>query len=416
MSLLFLRPPYRTLRLISFAAIVIASLNSSALASDITVASPLSGVPLTSPLWIRAHNVGCEGVPPAAFGYSIDDSTLYVPGESAYDIDVFGVALSAGTHIVHFKSWTANGACPVVDTPITVAGPYPSSSSMAPASGATLSSDATPSMVPLSPVFTSQYSGTFDPIPSPPHTTPIGVTGSIPSPGPSSTSTSPPAGYGIPPNAIAFADLDTRSGWNQIHDGGTPGTSRGSTVYPASTPLNDDAREFYMTYTDHAGERWSLVAGNTTAATHFVLDTYIYLPNPSQVMNLEMDINQVTSNGQTVILGTQCAGIDGAWEAAYTSGKYDHWWASGIKCDPRTWSANTWHHVQIAMHRGSDGIVVHDWVVLDGVLQSWGYSHESAHSLGWEPSLVTVQYQIEGNNTASSSITTYIHEMTIYSW
>lgn len=408
MLLLFPRPPYRPLRLFALVAIAILSLCSPALASDITVASPLSGVPLTSPLWIRAHNVGCEGVPPVAFGYSIDDSTAYVPGESAYDVDAFGVVLSAGTHTVHFKSWTARGLCPVVDTRFTVAGFYPSSSSVASTSGSPLLA------FEPSPALATQVGSVFDRWPSPPITSPVSVTGSIPTAAPSSSPS--PAGYGIPPNATSFSDLDTRSGWNQVHDGGTPGTSRGSTVYPASTPLNDDAREFYMTYTDRAGERWSLVAGNTTAATHFVLDTYIYLPDPSQVMNLELDINQVTSNGQTVILGTQCAGIDGAWEAAYTSGKSDHWWASGIKCDPRTWSANTWHHVQIAMHRAANGVVVHDWVVLDGTLASWGYTHESAHSLGWEPSLVTAQYQIEGNNKTSSSITTFIHEMTIYSW
>lgn len=46
------------------------------------------------------------------------------------------------------------------------------------------------------------------------------------------------------------------------------------------------------------------------------------------MLNLELDINQVMANGETVIIGTQCSGVTGTWESAYTSGKYDHWWSS----------------------------------------------------------------------------------------
>jgi hypothetical protein len=345
------------LRHLALAALAVA-ICTPALASDITVASPASGAHLTSPVWIRAHNIGCESVPPTAFGYSIDNSSTLVRGESAYDIDVTGVALPAGTHTIHFKSWTARGICPVVNTQFTVG-----------------SSSTPPSTPPSSP------------------------------------------SYSIPANAVSSGDLDGKSGWSQIHDGGTPGTSRGSSVYPAKTPVYDDAREFYMTYTDRAGERWSIQAGGGAAAdTHFVLDTYVYLPNPSAVLNLELDINQVTANGETVILGTQCSGVTGSWEAAYTSGKYDHWWSSSIKCDPRTWSANTWHHIQIAVHRDSSGNVTHDWVILDGVSHAWNYTQQSAHFLGWEPGVFNMQYQIEGNNTTSGSATSYIHKLTIYRW
>ena len=64
----------RSLPLFGFVALASAMLCLPALASDITVASPANGVYFTSPVWIRAHNIGCEGVPPVAFGYSIDDS------------------------------------------------------------------------------------------------------------------------------------------------------------------------------------------------------------------------------------------------------------------------------------------------------------------------------------------------------
>jgi hypothetical protein len=279
-----------------------------------------------------------------------------VRGETAYDIDVTKQLMAAGTHVIHFKSWTARGACPVVN---------------------------------------SQF-----------------IVGAASAPTPPSSS---PA-YGIPANAISSGDLDGKGPWGQIHDGGTPGSSRGSSVYPASTPLYDDARKFYMTYSDRAGERWNLPVGHDGKATHFVLDTYVFFPTPSQVLNLELDINQSMTNGETVILGTQCSGVTGTWEAAYTSGKLDHWWSSSIKCDPRNWTANTWHHVQIAMHRDAGGAVTHDWVNLDGAHYNWNYTRESAHFLGWEPGIIDVQFQIEGANKTSGSVTSYIHKMTIYRW
>ncbi|HXP07385.1 MAG TPA: hypothetical protein VN828_02765 [Acidobacteriaceae bacterium] len=356
------RPPrlvsLRGLALIIF-AFCGALLSHPALAADITVASPVNGTHVSSPVWIRAHNIGCEGVPPSAFGYSIDNSATIIRGETAYDIDVAHQAIAAGTHIVHFKSWTARGACPVVNTQFTVGG--------------------------------------------------------------STTSAPPPSSsgsFGIPANASSSGDLDGKGPWGQVHDGGTPGSSRGSSVYPATTPVYDDARKFYMTYTDRGGERWNLTLAKDSKPTHFVLDTYVFLPNPSEVLNLELDINQVMANGETVILATQCAGITGTgyWESGYTSGKLDHWWASGIHCDPRTWTPNVWHHIQIGMHRDSNGVVTHDWVTFDGTQHAWGYTHESAHFLGWAPGVVDVQYQIEGSSKGSGSVTSYIHKLTVYRW
>jgi hypothetical protein len=412
--MLFFAIPHRSLRLCGLAVLASATICPPALASNITVGSPAKGVRLTSPLWIRAHNIGCEGVPPTVFGYSIDDSRTFIRGESAYDIDITGQYLSAGVHTVHFKAWTARGLCPVVSTRFVVAGPYVSSSS----SSSVTSSSPAIAAVSSSTQALSESRGDFGAVLSLPlsggtvsneHTAPVSAEIS-----PAGSPTTSPA-YGLPANAVSSGDLDSMDGWAQIHDGGTPGTSRGSTVYPATTPANDNAREFYMTYTKHGGERWDITPVSDENATHFVLDTYVYLPDPSQVMNLELDINQVTSNGETVILATQCAGNDGTWEAGYARGKKNDWWEAHIKCDPRTWTANTWHHIQIGLHHSGD-TVTHDWVILDGVYHPWGYTHEIGRFSGWQPGSINVQYQIEGNNKTSGSITTYLHKLTVYRW
>ncbi|HTF70959.1 MAG TPA: hypothetical protein VK638_50650 [Edaphobacter sp.] len=334
-------------------------LSQPALASNITVASPVSGTSIASPIWIRAHNVGCNGLAPTVFGYSVDSSSTLVRGVTRYDIDAAKVGIGSGTHTIHFKSWTSNGVCPVVSTTFQVAG-----------SGSSAGSG--------------------------------GSTGSAPS-------------GSIPGNAIGSANLDGK-GWAGEHDAGTPGSSRGSTVYPATTPLYDDAREFYMTYSAHGGQRWHVSFAKDASATHFVYDTYVYFKDPAQVANLELDMNQVMSNGATVIFGTQCSSYANRWQFTTTSGGGSHWHSSNIPCNPKTWAANTWHHVQIASHR-SGGVVTYDWVNVDGKHSVFsGAVGTSALQLGWEHGDLLINFQLDGTNSGSGSITAYIHKMTIFRW
>jgi hypothetical protein len=333
-------------------------LSRPALASEITVASPVSGTSVASPIWVRAHNVGCDNLTPTAFGYSIDNSSTFVPGVTPYDVDATNVGIGAGSHTIHFKSWTSNGLCPVVNTTFTVGGS--TATSTAPATAA-------------------------------------------------STVAS------IPSNAVASADLDGSGSWSGEHDAGTSGSSRGSMVYPAKTPSYDDAREFYMTYSGHGGERWHLSFAKSATATHFVYDTYVYLVDPSQVANIELDMNQVMSNGATVIYGTQCSSYTKTWEFTTVSGG-SHWHSSNIACNPKNWAAKTWHHIQIASHRNSSGDVTYDYVNVDGTHSVFkNATGFSAEKLGWARGDLLINFQLDGANS-SGSITAYIHKMTIFRW
>jgi hypothetical protein len=325
----------------------------AALASDITVGSPLNGATATSPLLVRAHNVGCNGLSPTAFAFSIDSSTQTIWGSTAYDIDVTSFTIAPGTHSIHFKGWTSAGICPVVTTSVNISG---------------------------------------------------------------STATSSTSSGNIPSNAVATNDLDTSGSWQGEHDAGTPGTSQGSTVFPATTPVYDDARKFYMTYTSRGGERWHLSFAKDASSTHFVLDTYVYVANPDQLANLELDLNQVMSNGKTVIFGTQCSNYSGTWEYTYYSSGF-HWHTSNIPCTPRTWAANTWHHIQIAFHRDSSGNATHDWVSVDGKQTSFsGATGMAAASLGWATGSLVLNVQMDGYSKTSGSVTSYFHKTTFYRW
>jgi hypothetical protein len=347
----------------------------AALAANITVASPVSGSTTQSPLLVKAHNVGCNNLAPVAFAFSVDNSRSTTWGATAYDIDVTNTSISNGKHTIHFKAWTTAGICPVVDSAITVAAaPAPTPGGSSGDGGSSSSGGGTGS------------SGSGTPI-------------------------------SIPSNAVASADLDTATNWAFEHDSGTPGSSRGSTLFPATTPLYDDAREFYMTYSGRAGERWHESFAKDTTSTHFVLDTYVYVVNPDQLANLELDLNQVMSNGETVIFGTQCSTYSGTWEWTYYGGGSPHWHASNIKCDPRTWAANTWHHIQIGFHRDGSGYATHDWVVFDGTQSTFsGAAAGAAKSLGWAKGSMIMNIQMDGFNKSSGEVTAYFHKTTFYRW
>jgi hypothetical protein len=188
----------------------------------------------------------------------------------------------------------------------------------------------------------------------------------------------------IPSNAISSGDLNASTKWLWNHDPGTLGSSQGSSVHPAIGVSSDDAaREFYMTYSGHGGEIYHLSFATDKNATHFVYDTNVYVVDPSQLANLEMDMNDVMADGRTVILGTQCSTYSKSWEYTYQSGGHPHWRASNIPCDPKKWAANTWHHIQIASHRDGNGIATYDWVNVDETNTDFqNASGDSAPSLG----------------------------------
>jgi hypothetical protein len=281
-----------------------------------------------------------------------------VKGVTINDIDTTA-GISSGTHTIHYKSWVNGAECPTVSTTFTVSG---------------------------------------------------GTSSGPPTSGSSSVTA-------LPSNAVASKNLDGLSGWSDTHDTGTPGTSNGSMVYPAKTPVYDDARELYMTYSNGGGQRFHVSFDNNPTAMNFALDTYVYVTDPSQLQNLELDLNQVTSDGKTIFLDTQCSSDSKTWEYTVVINNSDHWKPSNVPCNTLTWAPNTWHHIQIGFHHDNNGNVTHDWVNFDGTHGVFSNTTSPAlQSLGWAKGTLLTNVQIDGLSKGSGSVTVYIHKMTFYHW
>jgi len=224
----------------------------------------------------------------------------------------------------------------------------------------------------------------------------------------------------IPSNAIAVSGIQILPNWQASYDSATGnGSATGAMSLINSPSLSGTAREFVTTYTNYGGERYSVLFGTDSTTSNFVYDGWFYLASPtSSIANLEMDLNQVMSNGQTVIFGFQCDGWSGTWDYTANTGTpqqpIDTWLHSNQTCNPRNWATNAWHHVQVSYSRDSMGNATYKSVWLDGIRQGLNVTVPSAFALGWGPALLT-NFQVDGLGT-SGGATVYMDNLTVYRW
>ncbi len=323
--------------------------------ASVTVNSPQKGETVNSPFVLNANATTCSNQAVRTIGYSIDSSSTTTLFKGSMSIDT-SVSAQLGTHTVHVKAWGTQGAVCVADVAIDVT------------------------------------SATDDPA--------------------SDTSI-------VPSDAISVSNIQALGNWTATHDSATSGTSSGTMALVGSPAHIGIPREFVSTFTSNGGLRYSVVFGDDTESTNFLYDAWVYFTDSAPaIANLEMDMNQTMSNGQTVIYGVQCDGYSGTWDYTENLGTpqkpIGHWAHATAKCNPRSWTRNTWHHVEMLYSRSSTGVVTYKTIYLDGVASAINATVPSAHAMGWGPVLLT-NFQVDGLG-ASGSSTVYLDDLTIYRW
>lgn len=418
----------------------------------VTVTSPASGTSLTSPFTLSAAASACSSQSIASMGYSLDNSTstTFVSGSSV----LAQVSAPLGTHVLHVKSWGNQGASCITNVTITVNPPAAGVSGSTttnvavsgPANGAAVTSPF--SLVASGTLCSGQAISAFGySLDNSSSTTFVmGQSVSAEVSGPIGThvlhvkswgnqgaacdtdlslnivAAAPVSGPTIPSNAIAIKAIQNLTTWQAAFDAGTGGSASSSGVMNLVTApaLSGSARQFITTYSNYGGERYSAKIGTDTTTSNFVYDASLYLASPiTDVANIEMDINQVMANGQTVIFGFQCDGWSRSWDYTANLGTpvspNDRWLHSNQACNPQAWSTNTWHHIQVSYARDSSGNVTYKSVWLDGVEQDFNVTVNSAFALGWAPTLLT-NFQVDGMTALPGTATIYADNMTVYRW
>jgi hypothetical protein len=377
-------------------------------------------------------------------GYSLDNSA---GNTIIYSTSInTSISASTGAHTLHVKSWGQGGASCVTDVAVTVSGAAPPAASSeevgvgSPSSGASVTSPFTisASASTCGGHSTAAMGYSFDSSPSTTiingnsintsvsaangaHTLHVKAWGN----GGGSCDTdvpitvSAPANAAVVPNtAISVANIDNLGNWIAVNDSAAQGSSNGATSLVGTPSRSGSARKFVTNYWNNGNERYYVSFGDDTSSTNFLYDTWVYIQSPStSLANLEMDMNQTMPNGQTAIFGFQCDGWNNTWDYTVNKGSpqnpIDTWVKSNQYCNPRSWSTNTWHHVQVSYSRDGSGNIHYQTVWLDDVAQSINASANSAFALGWAPSLLT-NFQVDGILTGTATV--YMDNLTVYRW
>lgn len=224
----------------------------------------------------------------------------------------------------------------------------------------------------------------------------------------------------VPTISSSVSSIQSFGGWTAIHDAGTPGGSSGWSAVTSSPSRSGAARKYSMSYSYYGGERYSTSFGDDESASNFIFDAWVYIPSPnSGLVNLELDLNQVISGGQTVIYGMQCDGWSKTWDISVNKGSTTSpnigWAHTSVPCNVRGWSTNTWHHVQLTYSRNDTGWITYKSVALDGASHAINITALGAAKLGWGPTLL-VNVQLDGSSGGSGSANVILDDLTIYRW
>jgi hypothetical protein len=391
-------------------------------AHAITVVTPASGAHVTSPFELTANTITCSSKPAVSMGYSIDSGSTTITPTSF----TAKVSASVGAHVLHVKCWGAHVNQDLllnitvisgsVSTPLfsPIAGAYSSRQSV------TLSSATTGSTIYYTTdgsapsTSSARYSGAIS----------VGATTVIEAIAVASGKTNSGLARGdyvittpssrpvIPSNAKVDGDLQLLDTWHFNHDAGTPGSATGATSLESTPSRSGSARQFKSSYTDAGGEIYSVSYADDSAATNFVYDGWVWIEAGSSIANLEMDSNQVTANGDTVIYAFQCSGYSKKWEYSGAGAK---WVSSTQPCNVSQWTTNVWHHVQISYSRDDSGYVTYKSVWLDGDEQAINATVPSSFGLGWQVGVVQTQFQVDGLGSSGAS-NVYLDNLTISRW
>jgi hypothetical protein len=403
------------------------------LSSDIAVSNPVSGAAVGSPFKVVASSKTCGSVPTASMGYSIDSGSAVIEPTSF----TASVTATAGSHTLHVKCW-GSGTAEQVLLPIIIGStptPVAATPKFSLASGQ-YTSKQTVSLSDSTAGATIYYTtnGSGPSTASPKYSAPISVSSSMviqalaASSGYSNsglarasyTITLPPSGPSIPSNAIKETELQLMPKWRTKFDPATNGSASGS-MSIVSTPSLDGSQtaQFYTTFSNYGGVLYSVTYGQDSAPMNFVYDAQVWIGAGSEIGNLEMDNNQVVSNGDTIIYAFQCAGDTNTWDYSENAGTPSQpdvkWVRSNQTCNPANWTKNTWHHVQISTSRDDAGNVTYHSVWLDGIEYPINQTVMSAFSLNWAAADLIANFQVDGTSGSGSS-TLYLDAFTIYRW
>jgi len=190
------------------------------------------------------------------------------------------------------------------------------------------------------------------------------------------------------------SDIEEKSGWYTYPDQGNPDCSS-KPLLTSSPSLDGTSGKFYLgPHGQYNNCLWPILLGSNTTATHFALDTYYRLSDPSKSQGIEFSSNKHIGT-KWYKFSVQCSYSKGIWSVWDTAG--GKWSATSIPCNRPAW--NSWDHLTVKTEI-SNGKAVFMSLTLNGVWHGinksfYPESQSSSYSFG-------VHFQMNGNQAGNA--------------
>jgi hypothetical protein len=218
----------------------------------------------------------------------------------------------------------------------------------------------------------------------------------------------------IPANAVVV-DLLPSVKWAMNHDAGTPGSSTGTSTYPATAPDGSQCRVFNVTASGKGGEIFHVnVLADSSMYNIFCLETVESSGDWPKIACAEKDMEHVNPLGQYVDMATQLSTYDGDVDITQNQ----KWISSNVKADPTQLALNVLHTQRRYMRDNGDGTVNYMGIYLDSVYNPFlnASAIKSQPSALWGKNILNLQIQYDSISALQVSFVVWMHVCRVHCW
>jgi len=317
-----------------------------AFAQNVTIVSP-SATTVSSPVHVVANFSATA--PIASISVLVDNVEVSQQAEAVTPLDLY-VPMPAGNHLLTVNAVQADGLQLTGSRSVDVSAPAPAMSASATSS--------------------TQTSGTMA----------SDNAAAVPMSTSGGTST--------------VSHIEEKSGWYVSPDQGNPDCSSKPSL-TSSPSVDGTSGKFTLSPTGQFNNcLWPIKLGSSTTATHFRLDTYYQLSNPSVSQGVEFSSNKHVGT-KWYKFSVQCSynkGVFSVWDTAGSK-----WVATNIPC--RRPARNTWNHLTVNTEI-NNGKAVFQSLTYNGV--TYAINKSFYPKTGVSSYTFGVHFQMDGNRTGDA--------------
>ena len=220
-----------------------------------------------------------------------------------------------------------------------------------------------------------------------------------------------------PSTTTVLSDIQTYGGWESCGSCAGPGGTGATVPYGMNQgiknpSMDSKATQFWLggtSKTPYANALWFKRLPGSETATHFILDFYFYITNPSVAQGLEFDVFYSRDGLKNYFL-TECDSrgkYAGTWQVSNAT--IDQWQHTGYPCKV---NANSWNHVTLEFYRTPTGMTHFVSATMNGNTVNFNLEYPPAKVNSFE---LNPAVQLDGDEK-QDNYSIYVDKMSLKYW